>query len=345
LPATTTDPTGEPKMTDPSQATPQVAHLELKATLLLGLIALLVAGAVLYVLYARGVFEATQRLVLIAENSEGVVVGMDMTFAGFPIGRVQGIELGKEGNARILIDVPRKDARWLRESSVYTLVRGLLGNTNLRAYTGIPSDPPLPDGAERTVLIGDASAEIPRLTTAVRELLHNLTALSAADAPLGATLANFKEVSEKLKGPGGALSILMGNDADARKVVTAIERSNAILARADGAFVRLEGVIARADQLIARTDTQVLGEAGLIGEVRVAVTQLHTALGAARVTLDSLDPLLREAQAVATNARVATTDLGALRADVEANLRKLEHLLDEIHRRWPFARDTELKLP
>ena len=66
-----------------------------------------------------------------AEDSEGVGVGMDLTFAGFPIGRVHRIELAADGNARILIDVPVKDAHWLRTSSVFTLVRGVVGGTNI----------------------------------------------------------------------------------------------------------------------------------------------------------------------------------------------------------------------
>src|SRR4029453_8804391 len=111
-----------------------VRNLEFKATLLLLFTALLILGSGLYVLYARGVFEPTQTLVLVAEDSEGVVVGMDMTFSGFPIGRVRRVELGAEGNARILIDVPREDAHWLRTSSVFTLVRSLVGGTNLRAF-------------------------------------------------------------------------------------------------------------------------------------------------------------------------------------------------------------------
>jgi len=48
---------------------PPVAHLELKAALLLALLVVLLASSVLYVMYARGVFETTQRLVLIAEYS------------------------------------------------------------------------------------------------------------------------------------------------------------------------------------------------------------------------------------------------------------------------------------
>jgi phospholipid/cholesterol/gamma-HCH transport system substrate-binding protein len=138
-----------------------VAHLELKAIALMVFTLALIVGSALYLLYARGAFEPTQTLVLTADDSEGVVVGMDMTFSGFPIGRVRRIELAPEGNARIVIDVSRKDAHWLRVSSIFTLVRGMVGGTNIRAYSGMLEDAPLPDGAVRPVLRGDATAEIP----------------------------------------------------------------------------------------------------------------------------------------------------------------------------------------
>jgi len=315
---------------DPS-ATPPVANLEFKATALLLLMLSLVGAAVLYVLYARGAFEATQRLVLVVADSEGVQVGMDMTFAGFPIGRVRRIELGEDGNAHIVIDIPRKDARWLRESSVFTLVRGLLGNTTIKAYTGIPNDPPLPDGAVRKVLVGDATAEIPRLVNDVRDLVANLTALSARDSELSRTLANLQATTEKLNGPRGALGVLLGNEADAKKLVAALDRANALLAR----FNTMAG----------KADTQLFGEQGVLPEARAAVAQLAAVLEDARGTLKRVDGVLEEAQAVASNAREATTDLGALRAEIEVNLRKIEYLVDEVNRKWPFARDTELKLP
>src|SRR3954463_10657953 len=97
------------------------AHVEAKAVALLILMAALVLGFVIYVMYARGVFESTQRLVLEAEDSEGVTPGMDVTFAGFPIGRVQKVELGADAKVNILVDVPKADARWLRVSSVFTV--------------------------------------------------------------------------------------------------------------------------------------------------------------------------------------------------------------------------------
>ena len=320
----------------PSDAQPlrPVAYLQIKAAALLLFTLALIVGSGLYLLYARGAFEPTQTLVLTADDSEGVVVGMDMTFSGFPIGRVRRIELSEDGNARIVVDVPLKDAHWLRQSSVFTLVRGVVGGTNIRAYSGMLSDPILPAGAVRPVLRGDATAEIPQLMASARELLGNLNALTAEDAALGRSLGQARELTERLNGPGGALGVLMGNEADARKIVATLDRTNALLARLDG--------------MVARADRQVFGQDGkdaLVPEVRATVVQLNSLLAEARGSLRKVDAVLVEAQAIGANTREATTDLGALRAEVESNLRKVEGLVTEINRKWPFARNTELQLP
>ena len=194
-----------------------VSHLELKARLLLLAMLLLVSGAIGYLMYARGAFERTQQVVLIADDSEGIVVGMNMTFSGFPIGLIGRIELSPEGNARIIVDVPQKDAYWLRTSSVFTMESGLVGGTKIRAFTGVLTDPPLPGGAERKVLRGDAAAEIPRMVASVRELVNNLGALTSQDAPLNASLRNLQATAERLNGPRGAIGVLQGNDADAQR--------------------------------------------------------------------------------------------------------------------------------
>src|SRR5881396_1673687 len=107
-------------------------NLQFRVGLLLGLTLMVAIGFVVYVLYARGVFEARQRLTLVADNAEGVSIGMDLTFSGFPIGRVNRMALDEDGRARIDIDVPRKDARWLRTSSVFTIERGVVGSARIR---------------------------------------------------------------------------------------------------------------------------------------------------------------------------------------------------------------------
>lgn len=316
---------------EPAAIEPPVRHLELKAALLLLLTAALVAGSVLYLMYARGAFEPTQTLVLTVDNSEGVTVGMDMTFSGFPIGRVRRVELAKDGTARIVIDVPKKDAHWLRVSSVFTLVRGVVGNTNIRAYSGLLSDAQLPDGAVRPVLRGDTTEEIPRVIASARELLENLNALTAEDASLHASLRNVQTLTERLQGPNGAVGALLGNEADTQKLIATLNHANALMAKLDG--------------LAGKADKQVFGPKGVVNSAHATVNQLNALLSEARTSLKKVDAVLVEAQAVGANAREASADLGVLRADVEASLRKVDGLINEVNRKWPFARDTEIKLP
>ncbi len=321
-----------PQNTPPLPDSPTViAQVERKAILLLVLVSALILGFLLYVMYARGVFESTQQLVLVADDSEGVIVGMDLTFSGFPIGRVQRIELAEDGKARMVIDVPHKDARWLRTSSIFTMERGMVGETRIRAFSGILTDPPLPPGAERTVLRGDTNAEIPRIVASARALLENLDRMTGSESSLNNSLGNLQTVSERLSGRYGMLAGVLGSEDNAKKIIAMLDRTNILL---------------------AQTDQRVFGKGGVmdgtqatLSSSKAAIDQLHAVLVDSRTTLKNVDAVLAEAQAIGANARVATTDLGNLRAEVEASLRKISQLTDEINRKWPFARDTEIKLP
>jgi len=313
-------------------------HLEFKAVLLLGFMLALIVAAALYVMYARGLFESNQKLVLISEDSEGVVVGMNMTFSGFPIGRVRRIELDADGKARIVVDVASKDAHWLRQSSVFTVVRGLVGGTNIRAYTGVLTDKLLEDGAVRTVLQGDAGAEVPKLIAAAKDLLESVSTLVSKQGALGASFGNLQTLTAKINGPGGALTVLLGGEAEAKKFVTTLDRANALM-------VTVNGLAAKVDGLAAKADTQVFGDKGVLPETRATVVQLNALLGDARNSLKKVDAVLIEAQAVGANVKAGTSDLSVLRGEVESSLRKVDGLVNDINRKWPFARDTEVKLP
>jgi phospholipid/cholesterol/gamma-HCH transport system substrate-binding protein len=315
-----------------------IRHLELKAVLLIVLTVVLMGGFLLYVFYARGAFDSTQRLVLMADDSEGVYVGMDLTFSGFPVGRVRRIELGEDGKVRIDIDVPTRDARWLRVSSVFTMERGLVGGTRLRAFTGDLSAPPLPDGTVRAVLRGDATEELPRLLSSMKTILANIEQMTAPDSHINASLGNVHTLTERMNGRYGALGGLLGGEENARKVIASIDRANALLGS-------LSGVTARLDRTLEKTDQRVFGAGGMMDEAQKAAVQLNAALGEARESLKKADAVLAEAQKIASNTRVASEDLGVLRAEVEASLRRAGQLIQEINRKWPFARDTEMKLP
>ena len=300
------------------------AHVERKAMILLVVVAALIVAFILYVMYARGVFEPTQKLILETDNSEGVIPGMDMSFAGFPIGRVRLVDLAKDGKVNIVIDVSKEDAKWLRTSSVFTLERSVVGETRIRAFTGLLEDPPLPDGARRPVLRGDVTAEIPGLVATARSVLNNLDNLTAEGSAVSGSLENIQTVTGRLSGKYGLLGGALGDDEAAKFIQT----------------------LQRVDALLAKTDQRLYGKKGMVEDAQAAVVELQGVLQDARATLKRVDAVLVEAQAVGANARVATDDLGALRGEVDASLRKVNRLVDEVNRKWPFGRaNQEIKLP
>ncbi len=330
-------PAPDPALAETATSAP-IRHLEFKVALLLALTLVLAGAFTAYVLYARGVFDRTQRVVLLTDDSEGVNVGMPLTFAGFSIGRVRGIELADDAKVRILIDVPTREARWLRESSVFVIEKPLVGGVRIRAVSGQLEDPPLPNGAVRTVLRGDTSEEIPRLVSSVKALLENLQRMTAADSSLNASLGNVHTVTGRMAGRSGVLAAALGSEDNAKKVFAALERTNALLDS-------MGRVSANLDRTLVKADQRVFGTGGVMDETQKAVVQLNSILGDARESLRKADAVLADVQKIGANASTATQGLGALRSEVDASLRKVNSLIDEVNRKWPFKRDLELKLP
>ncbi len=352
----TPTPTSPPATSAETTTTLPVRHLEFKVALLLALTLVLSVSFVAYVLYARGVFESTQKVVLVTDSSDGVSVGMQVTFRGFSIGRVRSIALGGDATVRIEVAVPKKDARWLRVANVFIIERALVGGVGIRAAAVQLDNPLLPDGAECipqgglsgaicTVLRGDGSEDIPRLVTNLKDLLNNLQGLTAADSSLGASLANVRVATDRIAGQGGLLAGALGSEENAKKVVAALDRSNKLLDSLTAASARLDQVFAKADQALVKADQRVFGREGVMDETQRAVAQLNAVLGDARESLKRADAVLADAQKISANAKGATDDLAGLRAEVDASLRKVGALIDEINRKWPFKRETEMRLP
>jgi phospholipid/cholesterol/gamma-HCH transport system substrate-binding protein len=309
-----------------------------KVGMLLAATILIIGGFIGYVLFARGVFEPFQRLYLVTDNAEGVRVGMDLTFAGFPIGQVRRIRLRDDGQVRISIRVPVAEARWLRASSVFVLDVPLVGPAKLRAFSSNLQDAPLADRAERPVLRGDTAQEIPRLVASARAILENLDQITASGSSLQESIKSTRVIIERMAGKYGVLGGVLGSDDNAKKILAAIDRANTLMAS-------LNGVALKMDTVLSKTDRQVLGPGGVIDETQKAIVQVNGILGEVRASLKRVDGILADAQVVANNTKAATADLATLRAEVEASLRRVSGLIDEINRKWPFERDTKLKLP
>jgi len=92
-------------------------------------------------------------------------------------------------------------------------------------------------------------------------------------------------------------------------------------------------------------DTQVFGKDGLASAARASVLQLQALLGDARNSMKKVDAVLTEAQGIGASLKTGTADLGLLRTDVDTNLRKIEDLINDLNRKFPFAKDRKVELP
>ncbi len=324
---------------------PRIKHLAVKVGAVLTLIPVIAVGLLLYALYARGMFDSTQALTLNAPDAEGVVIGMPVMFSGFPIGQVSGMALDELGRVRIEVSVKKKDARWLRISSVFSLEKQFLGGAKIRAFSPRMQDPELPAGAERQLVSKDAAQDIPQVIARANSILQNVDEIIRPDSSFNQTLANLKSVTERMAGEYGVLGGVTGSPDQAKKVLDTVDSVNALLAS-------LKGVTARADGVLAKTDDRMFGQGGVMDEAKRSIAQLNTILFEARDSLKKADEVLANAQATTTeiknaasNVKDATTDLGALRTEVDGSIRKVNGLIDEINRKWPFARKTQIKLP
>lgn len=315
-----------------------IRRLRLKVALLVSVIPLIVVGLAVFALYSRGVFEAERRVVLVAADAEGVSVGMPVMFSGFPIGNVAAMDLTEDGRVRIELQIREKDARWLRTSTQFTLDKQLLGSAKIRAVSPRMQDPPLAEGAQRELVARDAAADLPQLVARANRILDSLDALVGPDSNLARGLANLETVTARFAGEYGMLEGLTGSKARARQFADALAKVDAVVASANRAVERLEG-------LLARSDEKLFGEDGLTRDAQLSIRELQALLADARAGLKRADALLASAQSTASGVHEATSDLTVLRAEVDDSIRKVNSLLTEINRKWPFARESQIKLP
>jgi phospholipid/cholesterol/gamma-HCH transport system substrate-binding protein len=325
--------------------TPMIKNLELKVGILLASTILLIVAFLLYALYARGAFHSTQSLTLIAPEAEGVSIGMPMTFSGFPIGAVKRMELSDDGKVRLEIAIPTKDVRWLRASSVFTLEKGLLGGAKIKAFTANLLDQPLEAGAERALYTGDTAQEIPLLVQQLKTILGNVATMTDKDSQISQTLTNVQQITQGMTGEYGVLEGVLGGPEKAQQVVAVLDRTNTLLASLNGVSLKVDGVLTQADQ-------RLFGPQGVMDQAEQSVTRLNAILGEVRDSLQKADALLANAEQASAdlpkitgNVRAATADMTLLRTEIDDSVRKINHLINEINRKWPFSRDVEIKTP
>ncbi len=299
---------------------------------LFALASLLLAGSFMaYLLHARGFFEDTFHLQLAAASADNVAPGVPIVFSGIEIGQVTTLGLNDSGGIVIHATFLERNAKWLKETSTFTLDKPIVGGARIRVDSPDLDAPPLPDHSTVLLLTSDISKEIPVLVERVKAILDNIEHLTRKDGEINATLANVKTVTGRMTGEYGVLEGMLGSPVKARAVTDSLDKTRVL--------------IARLDDMTAKTDQWLFAENGVAEHTRESLAQVRVMLGDAQASLKKADAVMANAVEISANVKDGTQDIAALRAEIDDAVRKANGLINEINRKWPFARDPEVKLP
>ncbi len=286
---------------------------------------LLLAGAfMVYLLHARGFFEDTFHLQLAAASADGVAPGVPVVFSGIEIGRVTSLGLNDAGGIVIHAEFLERNAKWLKENSTFTLDKPIVGGAKIRVDSPDLAAAALPDDSTMLLLTSDISKEIPVLVERVKAILANVEHMTRKDGEIDATLANLKTMTARMTGEYGVLEGLLGSPEKARQVTDSLEN--------------LRALTARLDDLAAKTDQWLYAQDGTAEKVQLMLSD-------AQSSLKKMDALMANAVEISADVKEGTQDIASLRAEIDDAVRKANALVNEINKKWPFAREPEVTLP
>lgn len=288
-------------------------------------VSLLLAGVfMVYLLHARGFFEGTFHLQLAAASADGVAPGVPVVFSGIEIGSVTSLGLNDSGGIVIHAAFLERNAKWLKENSTFTLDKPIVGGAKIRVDSPDLDAPALPDNSTMLLLTADISKEIPVLVERVKAILDNVEHLTRKDGEINATLANVKALTGRMTGEYGMLEGLLGSQEKARAVTDSLEK--------------LRALTSKLDSLAAKTDQWLYAQDGTAEQVQLMLSD-------AQSSLKKMDALMANAVEISADVKEGTQDIASLRAEIDDAVRKANALVNEINRKWPFAREPEVKLP
>ena len=306
---------------------------------LFALAALLLGAAFLvYLLHARGFFEKTYHLQLAAASADGVAPGVPLVFSGIEIGSVTTLGLNDNGGIVIRAELLERNAKWLKQNSTFTLDKPFVGGAKIRIDSPDLSAPALPDHSTMLLLTADISKEIPLLVERVKAILANVEHLTRQDGEINATLANVKTVTGRMTGEYGMLEGMLGSPEKARAVTDSLDKTRALITKLDGLALKMDGMAAKTDQWLFAPN-------GVAEHTRESLAQVRLMLNDAQSSLKKADALMSNAVEISANVKDGTQDIARLRAEIDDAVRKANGLVNEINKKWPFARDPEVKLP
>jgi len=145
-------------------------------------------------------------------------------------------------------------------------------------------------------------------------------------------------VTGRMTGEYGMLEGVLGSPEKARAVTDSLDKTRALITKLDGLALKMDGMAAKTDQWLFAKD-------GMADLSRESLAQVKLMLDDAQSSLKKADAILANAVEISANVKDGTQDIAKLRAEIDDAVRQANALITEINKKWPFARNPEVKLP
>jgi phospholipid/cholesterol/gamma-HCH transport system substrate-binding protein len=316
-----------------------IQKIELKVGLFLIITSVMIAASIGYVAYKKDFFAKIHTFTLAAKSGEDLTEGMPVVFSGFKIGLVQALELSNDGSVLIKIKVPERHVKWIRTDSTFIVNKPLIGSARIVVVT---------DNLQSSIL---SSTQVPEVTNVsdinetikqarplldkVNRIAGNVETITATvAAPQGSVqkiLAHVEQLTGNLSQKKSFAEMAIGNQESLDALYAAIKKTKDITAQ-------VEAILQKADKMATKTDAQVYGDEGVLPVVNKSLQDVLAKLQKLDTTVDNINK-------ISSDAAASTSELKALREQIDATVFSLNELVKEIEQKIPFKKAPEIKLP
>lgn len=254
---------------------------------------------------ASGPFDQSFRLLAVSPRAHGLEIDSPVTMAGIKIGRVLSIGVTPENTVKLELEVQGKFRDKVRDDSLATLSKPLIGSSFIDVSMGSPNLAEIPSGQYIALTtqpdINDVVASIGPKLDKIDAILDNVTTASADLKmlikkvgndidPLDRSMKNIekttREAAEAAAKVNQATAQIKPLLDEAKQATTQV---NAILADVKQGSARVDSLTQRADTILA--NGEVISQ-----ELKQAAPQIVPVLDAGRDTLNEADDVLRAAK-------------------------------------------------
>ena len=313
--------------------------IELKVGLFLIITSVMIAASIGYVAYKKDFFAKIHTYTLAAKSGEDLTEGMPVVFSGFKIGLVHALELSNDGSVLIRIKIPERHIKWIRTDSAFIVNKPLIGSARIvvvtdNLHSAILSATQVPEVTNLSD-INETIKQARPLLDKINRIASNIEIITATvAAPQGSVqkiLGHTEQLTGNLAQKKSLVEMAIGNQESIDALYAAIKKTKDITAQ-------VEVVLQKADNMAAKTDAMLYGAEGTLPVVNKSLQDVLAKLQKLDITVGNINK-------ISSDAAASTSDLKALREQIDATVVSLNELVKEIEQKIPFKKAPEIKLP